>query len=127
MNTYTATVLVGTQVARTLGVPTANLYVPDALLLHGPGVYAGATTTEDSVDSVVEKYESCIFLDTKGTLESHLIGVKDINLYGKQITVEIKHKIRDMLDFTGWGMDQIKDQLMQDVRDCEFNVISSNV
>jgi riboflavin kinase/FMN adenylyltransferase len=123
LNTFTATVLVGTQVARTLGFPTANLWVPDALLLNSPGVYAGTTV----IDDYRHEYNSCVFIDTKGTLEAHCIGVRDLELYGREITVTIHKHVRGMMDFTGWTLDQIKDQLAQDVRDCEFHAISENV
>ena len=111
---YVANVIVGQQIARTLGCPTANISVPDVLLRFTPGVYAGSTILSENA----KEYPSCIFVDAKGTIEAHCIDQTDLDLYGKEIRVNILHKIRDIQDFSGWTLEQIKEQIAQDVTRC---------
>jgi len=106
---YKSIVVQGKQIARTLGMPTANIFAPIALNMHTPGVYAGRTVVGECF------YESCIFLAADGTLESHCIGHTDLELYGKEIMVTIIAKVRDMLDFSGWTLEQIREQLAKDL------------
>jgi FAD synthase len=96
---YQSTVLVGTQTATLLGVPTANILAPDALLLFQPGVYAGHCVVVNDKVAKNESYDCCVFLSSTGVIETHCLDQTNLTLYNKTIKVSFVNKIRDIFDF----------------------------
>ncbi|MFH0819961.1 MAG: riboflavin kinase [bacterium] len=87
-----------------LGFPTANI----ALKKEIPsGVYEGSVHIKD------KKYQAAIFVGKdKKILEAHLTGFFG-DLYGKEITVEVLAKLRDIIHFDN-DYDLIK-QISKDI------------
>ena len=82
----------GKKYGRQLGFPTANLNKKIEEL--ETGVYAGFVRIEDKY----EKYIAGITIDFSKTIEAHLIDF-DLNIYGKNIEVEITNFIRPYESF----------------------------
>jgi riboflavin kinase/FMN adenylyltransferase len=102
----------GRKLGRTLGFPTANISRDADGLLPSDGVYAGwvyvgekrypaahSVGTNDSIEAVPR------------LLESHLIGVSDIDLYGQVVTCEFVAQVR------GWQKFSSLEDLVQQISD----------
>jgi len=109
-------VVSGDKRGRTIGFPTANVEVPNAMCLPADGVYAGHFTREDGA------VHSCaINLGRRPTffehadhslLEAHLLDF-DGDLYGEYVRVTFEHFLRSERKFE--GLEAIKTQLQLDV------------
>ncbi len=111
------TVAHGEHRGRTLGFPTANLYLHDESQLPSDGVYAGFVRDVDLGMSVLGP--SAISIGTNPTfgaherrLEAHILGL-DADIYGHTIDVEIAYLIRGMARFT--DVDQLIATIQNDV------------
>jgi riboflavin kinase / FMN adenylyltransferase len=85
---FVGTVVEGDKVGRTLGFPTANLDTKN----HGlkkAGVYCGWVLFEE------ERHAAVLCVNWENVVEVHLIGF-DKDIYGKTISVDVRHFIRDM-------------------------------
>ena len=109
-------VVYGKQLGRQLGFPTANIRLHRlrapingvfSVRVDGPGLNAAAAIanvgTRPTIDDSIE-----------ANLEVHLID-RNVDLYGKRITVTFQHKVRDELKFS--GIDQLKEQVLADIAD----------
>ncbi|MEO8637751.1 MAG: riboflavin kinase [Candidatus Taylorbacteria bacterium] len=73
-----------------LGYPTANIPLKEKL---ASGIYRG------SVMIGGDTYSAALFVNVAGTLlEAHVLDFTG-DLYGKEIEVELKEKIRDVIPF----------------------------
>lgn len=99
-----------------IGFPTANVEVPNEMLLPLDGVYAGRCTRPDG-----SQYVCAINLGRRPTffehadhsmLEAHLIDFTG-NLYGEQLRVTFEHFLRSERKFE--NLDALKTQLDIDV------------
>ena len=90
----TGTVISGRKLGRTIGIPTANLALPEGLLIPRLGVYACLAVIEG------EKYMAVTNIGTRPTVEGHHITVEpwildfDGDLYGKPLTLEFYKFLR---------------------------------
>ena len=101
---YSGTVQEGTKRASALGFPTINIPLHNAEL---SGIYAGVVTHED------REYHAAIFGDSvRGVLEAYLIDF-DEDLYGKEITITLLHKLRESQTFS--DEESLKKQIGEDV------------
>lgn len=111
--TISGTVVKGRQIGRTIGFPTANLSVPDNILIPGRGVYAarvvapahlsglpamlniGTAPTITHSDNAPVSIEAHIILpnDTPSTDNTNL------DLYKRKLTLDIISRIRDEKHF----------------------------
>lgn len=82
---------------RELGFPTANLDVPDGLLVPPDGVYAGWARGRRAAVSIGTNPH---FGGVERRVEAHLLDF-DGDLYGKRLLVEIWAKLRDQRRFDG--------------------------
>ncbi len=93
-NILTGTVISGRKLGRTIGVPTANLALPEDLLIPRLGVYACLAVIDG------EKHMAVTNIGTRPTVEGHHITVEpwildfDGDLYGKTITLEFHKFLR---------------------------------
>ena len=91
---FTGTVVSGRKLGRTIGIPTANLTLPEGLLIPRLGVYACLAV----IDGV--KHMAVTNVGTRPTVEGHHITVEpwildfDGNLYGKTLTLEFHKFLR---------------------------------
>lgn len=108
------TVVKGNQIGRELGYPTANIAIEESSkIIPGNGVYA-----VDVLDGSC-KYSGMLNIGTKptveekakSTIEVHLLDFDD-DLYGKELTVVFKRRIRDEQKFE--DLEALKSQLDRD-------------
>ncbi|MBI2612955.1 riboflavin kinase [Candidatus Kaiserbacteria bacterium] len=90
METFSGTVQKGTKRAAALGFPTVNIPLDDSAV---SGIYAAQVVVGG------KSYDAAAFADqTRSVLEAHILDT-DLDLYGKEITVELLKKIRDNKEF----------------------------
>lgn len=84
----------GKKLGRTLGFPTANLPLPDGVLIPKWGVYATKVTVDGKTYAAVTNIGARPTVNGQGVnAECHLIDFAD-DLYGKEITVAFYDFIR---------------------------------
>ena len=90
----TGTVISGRKLGRTIGIPTANLALPEGLLIPRLGVYACLAIIDG------KKHMAVTNIGTRPTVEGHHITIEpwildfDGDLYGKQLTLEFHKFLR---------------------------------
>jgi riboflavin kinase/FMN adenylyltransferase len=106
----------GDKRGRSIGFPTANVEVPNAMCLPADGVYAGRFRCDDG-----SVHACAINLGRRPTffehadhslLEAHLLDFSG-DLYGQKVSVTFEHFLRSERKFD--GLDAIKTQLQLDV------------
>lgn len=112
---FTGRVISGFQRGTALGFPTANLSPRADTIWPAEGVYAAFTEVSGSSwPSVLNIGRNPTFGDTlSSTLEVHLIGYEGDPLYGQDIRVEFRRRLRGEQRFS--GIDELKNQIMRDV------------
>jgi riboflavin kinase / FMN adenylyltransferase len=113
-------VVAGDGRGRTIGVPTANLAVPDGLLVPGNGVYAGHAQVGDGTYACVTNVGvRPTFAGTHRTVEAHLLDA-DLDLYGQQVTVGFEHWIRGEHRFA--GVDELVARIREDISEARAHL-----
>lgn len=111
------TVIKGKQLGRTYGFPTANIAPDESQLLPKYGVYATDTIVDGiSYPSITNVGETSFDRKKIIRAETHIIGL-EADLYGKDITVEFVHFMRDIFHFD--TTDNLLEQLKKD-RKCRL-------
>ena len=109
------TVEQGDRRGRELGMPTANLDVPEQLLLPAPGIYA-ATATGDAIGSELPAAVSIGVRPTFGggelLVEAHVIDFEG-DLYGQVLELEFLERLRDEERFD--SASELVEQMRRDV------------
>jgi len=110
------TVVLGNQIGRTLGFPTANLDISyEYLMINNPGVYACQTVIDG------KRYNAMANTGLRPTIGDRADGdfIIEVNifdfdgdLYGKTLKVSFIDRIRDEVKFN--GLKALKAQLQQD-------------
>ncbi|MBF0696157.1 bifunctional riboflavin kinase/FAD synthetase [Actinomyces bowdenii] len=116
------TVVHGLRRGRELGFPTANLEAATAGVVPPDGVYAG-WLVRDQGAGAGERLPAAISIGTnptfddvpQRTVEAHVLGRADLNLYGEEIGVELVEHLRPMLAFD--GLDPLLAQMRTDIQD----------
>ncbi|MDO5747045.1 MAG: bifunctional riboflavin kinase/FAD synthetase [Actinomycetaceae bacterium] len=110
---------------RDLGFPTANLPASDLGVVPADGVYAGWLIRTVPGTSSVEKLPAAIsvgtnpqFNNTSVTVEAHVLGRADLNLYGEQVALDFVRHIRPMMAFDSVEtlLERMDDDLLQTAR-----------
>ena len=112
------TVVHGRGVGKTLGFPTANIKatIPQHVT---PGVYcAEIIFNNERLPSVVNIGACPTFSVTERTIEAHIINFSK-DLYGKDIELNVKNKIRDIKKFD--NTEALKEQINADINFCLKN------
>ena len=126
------TVVHGLRRGRELGFPTANLDAASAGVVPPDGVYAGwlvrssgAGALSDPRDRAPreERLPAAISIGTnptfddvpQRTVEAHVLGRGDLDLYGEVVAIELVELLRPMLAFD--GLEPLLVQMRQDVID----------
>lgn len=106
-------VIHGEKRGRILGYPTANIdtTIPPHV---SDGIYSGYLQVDNTI------YESAVSIGTNPTfngktrnVEVFILGVKDVNLYGKWVKLILGHKIRDQIKFN--SVDDLIEQIKDDI------------
>ena len=115
---FTGRVVEGNKLGRTIGYPTANIEVelPEKLV-PGNAVYA--------VDLNVngKRHKGMLNIGTRPTVEGHERTIEahifnfDENIYGTNVTVYMKRKLRDEVKFS--GLEALKEQLAIDAQQAQ--------
>ena len=110
----TGIVVDGKKLGRTIGYPTANIFIENqAKLIPKIGVYAATA----NIDGVMHKgmmsigYNPTTDSDNKIKIELHIFNF-DANIYGCNLTVQIKARLRNEEKFA--SLDELKKQLHAD-------------
>ena len=110
--TFSGKVVYGKQLGRTIGVPTANLWIPKQRLPIA-GVYAvKCLLARKSYNGIANMGIRPTVDGTKPVLEIHLFNFSE-SIYGQRLTVEFKNKLRDEKKFD--NIDLLKKQILQDI------------
>ncbi|WP_194776898.1 bifunctional riboflavin kinase/FAD synthetase [Pararhodonellum marinum] len=106
-------VIKGQQIGRSIGFPTANIYIPnDYKLVPSDGVYAvHVGLGEERYGGMLNIGNRPTVDGTKKTVEVHLFNFDD-DLYDKQITVYLKEFLRPEKKFG--NLEALKNQLVKD-------------
>ena len=91
---------------RELGFPTANLRGGIEGVVPGDGVYAGwlvravpGTQSAEFLPAAISVGTNPQFNGVERTVEAHVLGRSDLNLYGEKIAVTFVARIRSMMSF----------------------------
>jgi riboflavin kinase / FMN adenylyltransferase len=116
----------GNKLGRTIGYPTANLSIEDEYkLIPGNGVYAAEViVNSESSDVSLKGMMNIGVRPTVGGTINRVIEVNifnfDADIYGQELTVFIKTKLRDEIKFN--GLEELKKQLAKDKEDSLRNL-----
>lgn len=105
-------VVSGRQLGRTIGVPTANIPIPEEVVVPKLGVYA----TECLVDGVL--YKAVTNIGSRPTVDGHQVRAEswildfDGDLYGKHMTVIFHKFLRPEQKFA--SLEELKTQIQHD-------------
>ena len=115
------TVCHGFKRGRTLGFPTANLSEDVEGVIPADGVYAGwvvravpGTQSAEFLPAAISVGTNPQFNGVERTVEAHVLGRSDLNLYGERIAVTFVSRIRPMLSFD--SLDELLTQMDDDLR-----------
>ena len=101
----------GKQVGRTIGIPTANLVIPERVLVPAYGVYATRVMTEDgSCLAVTNIGVRPTVEDGRGVTVEPWILDFDGDLYGKTIRVEFHKQLRGEKKFG--SLEELKQEIL---------------
>lgn len=110
-------VVAGDRRGRTIGFPTANVAVPDRMLMPEDGIYAGwmLRSTGSPLHAAIYIGKRPTFYDDQpaSLLEVHCLDF-DADLYGERVAVQLTDRIRGDRRFD--GVDALAEQL---ARDCD--------
>ena len=108
----TGTVVSGRQLGRTIGVPTANVLLPEGVVVPKLGVYACICTVDG------RNYVALTNVGSRPTVEGHQVRAESWlldfagDLYGKQITLEFYEFLRPEEKFP--SLEALKAKIQQD-------------
>ena len=108
----TGTVVAGRQLGRTIGIPTANLQLPEGVVCPRFGVYACHALVDG------KQYPAVTNIGTRPTVGGHHVTVEPWildfsgDLYGKKITLEFAAFLRPETKFD--SLEELKAQIRRD-------------
>lgn len=115
------TVVHGFKRGRELGFPTANLEAKTAGAVPADGVYAGWMIRKVGSAGAVEHLPAAISIGTNPqfdgkvrTVEAHVLGRSDLDLYGEEIAIDLVTYLRPMVSFD--SLDGLLEQMDEDLR-----------
>ena len=108
----TGTVVPGRGLGHTIGIPTANLQIPDGVLLPKCGVYACQAWAEG------KRYPAVTNIGSRPTVDGHHVTVEpwlldfEGDLYGKQVSLSFHSFLREEEKFP--SLEELKAQILKD-------------
>lgn len=112
----------GQKRGRKLGFPTANLQAGRNVLAPADGVYAGwlvrdvpgQTDAQEFLPAAISVGSNPQFEGTDRTVEAHVLGRDDLDLYGQEVAVVFTKRLRPMMKFD--SVEGLKQQMDEDLR-----------
>ncbi len=108
----TETVVSGQKLGRTLGIPTANLHLPNGLVVPKFGVYACRAVVDGKVYPAVTNVGTRPTVSGQGVTVEPWILDFDGDLYGKKLTLKFYKFLRPEKKFD--TLEDLKEQIQQD-------------
>lgn len=106
-------VIYGNQIGRTIGFPTCNIVIDDAMVSPPNGVYVTKCHVKEKCYNSITNVGNKPTVGTYGkNIETNILGFNE-DIYGCRITVEFLKKTRDEKKFS--GIDELKKQIKTDV------------
>lgn len=112
---FSGLVVNGNKRGRTIGFPTANIEMPEkSKLIPGDGVYAVYV----DIEGIIHQYKGMMNIGNNPTFNEKFrkieVNIFDFSedIYKKNITVKVIHKIRNEIAFS--GIEELKIQLQKD-------------
>ncbi len=109
----TGVVSEGKKLGRTLGFPTANIFVENDIIVPRWGVYESYTTVRGVRYPSVTNIGNNPTIGENMRVESHIIGF-DGDIYGEEIKIEFHDFIRGEMKFSGIG--ELTSQVHRDIQ-----------
>ncbi len=109
---YSAKVIAGKQIGRTLGFPTINLDNPKLLDGQKEGVYVCLVKVAEKIYPSLLYYGPRLILKEKENILEIYILDFDKDIYNQMISFQLKNYIRPVKDFP--DLNQFKKQLISD-------------
>jgi len=106
----------GKQLGRTIGFPTVNQYPTPDMQIPGIGTYASSVIVDGKMLPAVTNigYRPTVSsFETTPNIETHIIGYNG-DLYGKNIRVLFRQKLRDERKFN--DLNELKNQILLDIK-----------
>ncbi len=110
----TGEVVPGRQLGRTIGIPTANVLIPEGLAVPKLGVYAGHTVVDG------KPYRTVTNIGSRPTVGGHQVRMEswlldfEGDLYGKKLTLALLDFLRPERKFD--SLEELKAQILQDAQ-----------
>lgn len=112
----------GAKRGRLLGFPTANLSAGPGVLAPADGVYAGWLIREAKDQEGAQEFLPAAisvgtnpqFDTTERTIEAHVLGRTDLDLYGEEVSVVFTKRLRPMAKFD--SVEALQEQMDEDLR-----------
>lgn len=109
---FSGKVMHGHEVGRSMGFPTANVVFAEGKIVPKRGVYlTRVTACDERYFGITNIGSRPTFGDDEIKAETYIDGYEG-DLYGKEITVEVLKRIRDIVKFS--GIPELKAQLERD-------------
>lgn len=105
-------VVMGRQLGRTIGFPTANVSVQSACIIPAPGVYAGRVLERNAVINIGRCPTVTCSDDAPISIEVHILNFSG-NLYGQNLKVDFLKRLRSEKRFG--SLDELKAAISADV------------
>jgi riboflavin kinase/FMN adenylyltransferase len=113
----TGTVVHGKQLGRTIGIPTANLDLPDGLVKPAFGVYASKVVLENGEEHLAVTnvgIRPTIHDGDRVTVEPWILDYSG-DLYGQQLRLELYHFLRSERRFN--GLEELKAEICRNAEE----------
>ncbi len=110
----TGEVVIGRQLGRTIGIPTANVLIPEGLVIPKLGVYAGYAAVEGKF------YRTVTNIGSRPTVGGHQVRTEswlldfEGDLYGKRLTLALLKFLRPEKKFD--SLEELKEQILKDAQ-----------
>ncbi|MEY4567933.1 MAG: Riboflavin kinase [Planctomycetota bacterium] len=115
------TVVTGARRGRDLGFPTANIEMPETLV-PAVGVYGAVAFPNGKAHrAAVNIGPNPSFGENQFKIEVHILDFQG-DLYGSNLTVEFRDRVRDIRKFS--GIAELREQLVRDIQWVRENVAS---